>query len=91
MREKHRFNQYFSKQCTSEGKNIYARWQEELDCAIIFVSPPPLTRMYDRVGQMAAHVFRPPLATPAIHLFRLNNGTSRHLCKYLGANLPLVS
>lgn len=58
---------------------------------IYFIFLFPLTCMYDRVGQMAVDVFQPPLATPAIHLFRLNNGTSKHLCKYPGANLPLVS
>lgn len=47
--------------------------------------------MYERADQMALHVFRSRLATPTIHLFRLNNGTSEHLCKYPGANLALVS
>lgn len=72
-------------------ENINARWQEKSECTIIFIALPPPTRMYDRVSQMAGHVFRPTLATPTIHLFRLNNGTSKHLCKYPGANLPLVS
>lgn len=47
--------------------------------------------MYERADQMALHVFRSRLATPTIHLFGLNNGTSEHLCKYPGANLALVS
>lgn len=65
-------------------ENIDSHWQEESECTIIFISFPPLTRMYDRVGQMAVHVFRPPLDTPAIHLFRLNNGTSKHCVNILG-------